>query len=90
MQHPLGSSVALSAIAAGHIMLASCATLSGEQRVEQSYDRADKLILARESFQLRAAVCEQQGGVMQIKRYGSSRVGKITAHEYNAARCVSY
>ena len=71
-------------------MLASCATLSDEQRVEQSYDRADKLILARESFRRRAAVCEQQGGVMQIKRYGSSRVGKITAHEYNAARCVSY
>ena len=89
--NPLGSPVAASVIAALFLLLTSCATLTEEQRADREYESANKLVLAREDFERKAAACVRRGGAMQITRYSSSpRIQKLTVHEYKTAQCLRF
>ena len=63
------------------VLLASCATLSDDQK----YERADRYLQARENFELQKISCSKAGGYMQI----SYRI-KPTRHDYRYAKCVRH
>ncbi len=71
------------------LLLASCATSTGDERAERMYDREDELILAREEFERRSVVCRRNGGVMENHTDSSSKLRKRTAHDYRMAQCIS-
>ncbi len=70
------------------LLLASCATPTGDERAERMYDREDELIQAREDFERRSVVCQRNGGVMENRTDSSSKLRKRTAHDYTMAQCV--
>jgi len=88
--NPLGSPIVVSVIAVAHLLMASCAMLTEEERAAQEYEQSNRLILARESYERRTIDCQRIGGSMQIVKYNSSRFGKYTAQEYKMAQCVRY
>ena len=60
---------------------------------EERYERQDKLNLAKEEFQERAASCREQGGVIQLKGCMIGRgsgIHRCTAIDYKMASCVSF
>lgn len=67
------------------LMLASCATVTEEQK----YARSDRLMVALEQYELRAAACKAAGATMMI----TARATRIKSYKYNlfelqSARCV--
>ena len=70
------------------LLLASCATSTGDERAERIYDREDELILAREKFERRSVVCDWKGGYMENRTVLSAKLRKRTAHDYRMAQCV--
>ena len=70
-------------LASVFVLLASCAS----SNVEQEYERADRLLLAREHFELRHTLCRDSGGQMVKRAWRASRLKRITRHEYMTARC---
>ncbi len=88
--NPLGSPIVVSVIAVVHLLMASCAVLTEEERAAQEYEQTNRLILARESYERRSIDCQRNGGSMQIIKYNSSRFGKYSAQEYELAQCVRY
>ncbi len=71
------------------LLLASCATSTGDERAERMYDREDELIMAREDFERRSVVCHWKGGFMQHRTDSSSKLRTRTAHDYRMAQCTS-
>jgi len=70
------------------LLLASCATPTEDERAERKYDRADELTLAREEYERRSADCWKNGGTMQNFEYSTSRLRKLTAHDYRMMQCT--
>jgi len=69
-------------------LLASCSTLSEDERAEKKYDREDKLILAREQFEREKRDCQSSGGSMKLRRYSGSKITKPDIMDYRSARCI--
>ncbi|GMR17486.1 MAG: hypothetical protein BMS9Abin32_601 [Gammaproteobacteria bacterium] len=82
--------LARSLLGAAFFLFAACAVVTEEQRAERMYDREDRLILARESYQQRLVACRRSGGAMQITSYSSARLGRYSARDYKMAQCVAY
>ena len=70
------------------LLLASCATSTGDERAERMYDREDELILAREEFERKSVVCHRKDGLMEYRTTSSSKLRTRTAHDYRVAQCV--
>ncbi len=68
-------------IASVFVLLASCATLTDEQK----YERADRFLQAREQYELNKISCRKAGGVIQMTRFSAR---KLTRHDYESATCV--
>lgn len=71
-------------------LLASCSTLTEAELVQRTYEREDRLIVAREKFERAKVACQQNGGSIMISRFSSGRLGKFTSHDYNMAQCVRF
>ncbi len=71
------------------LLLASCATPTGDERAERMYDQEEELILAREEFERKSVVCHRKGGWMEYRTVSSSKLRKRTAHDYRTAQCIS-
>jgi len=69
------------------LLLASCATLTDDERAERNYDREDELTLAKEEYERRSADCWRTGGTMQNLEYSAPRSKKLTAHDYRKVLC---
>ena len=70
------------------LLLASCATLTEDERAERMYDREDELTLAREDYERRSAECWRNGGTMQNLAYSTPGTRKLTAHDYRMVQCA--
>lgn len=64
------------------LLLVACAPMTEQER----YEREDALIVAKEQYEQRRLACQQQGGVMVIKRHAS----RETEHDYRLAQCVRW
>ncbi len=71
------------------LLLASCATSTGDERAERMYDREEELTLAREEFERISVVCDSKGGMMEHRTASSSKLRTLTARDYKMAQCVS-
>ena len=69
------------------LMLASCGTLSEEQM----YAREDKLMIALEEYQAKAAACKSAGATMMItSRATRIKSLKFSRRDYQNAKCVRF
>ncbi len=66
------------------VLLASCATSNDEQ----TYERADRLLQAREQFELKKISCRNAGGMTVIRTTMGSRLHRYSRYDYESARCV--
>ena len=72
------------------LLLASCATSTGDERAERMYDREEELIVAREEFERWSVACHRQGGLVENRTVSSSNLRKRrTVHDYKIRQCVS-
>lgn len=82
------SLITFSFIAIIFLLLSACVTLTEDERAERRYERQNRLILAMEDFEHRKLSCRAAGGIIQITRYSSTKLGQFTASEYKMAQCV--
>ena len=80
--------ITFSFIAIVFLLLSACVTLTEDERVERRYEYENNLILAKEEFERRKLSCRAAGGMIQITRYSSTKLGGFRAHEYQRAQCV--
>ena len=80
--------ITLSFIAIVFLLLSACVTLTEEERTERRYELENSLILAKEEFERRKLSCRAAGGMIQITRYSSTKLGGFRAREYKRAQCV--
>ena len=71
-------------IASVFVLLASCATLTEEQK----YERADRLVQAREQFSLKEISCRNSGAKIVMRRSMASRLYRYSRHDYDSAECL--
>ncbi len=67
-------------LASVFVLLASCATLSDEEK----YERADQLAQVQDQFRLKEISCKNAGGFMWISKIGMYP----TLHDFASAKCV--
>lgn len=82
------SVITFSFIAIVFLLLSACVTLTEDERVERRYEYENNLILAKEQFERRKLSCRAAGGMIQITRYSSTKLGGFRAREYQRAQCV--
>lgn len=82
------SLITFSFIAIVFLLLSACVTLTEDERVERRYEYENNLILAKEQFERRKLSCRAAGGMIQITRYSSTKLGDFRAREYQRAQCV--
>lgn len=75
-------------IAIVFLLLSACVTLTEEERAERRYERQNRLVLAMENFERRKLSCSMAGGIIQITKYSSTKLGQFTASEYKMAQCM--
>jgi len=82
------SLITFSFIAIIFLLLSACVTLTEDERAERRYKLENNLILAKEDFERRKLSCRAAGGMIQITRYSSAKLGGFRAREYQRAQCV--
>ncbi len=69
------------------LMLTSCATMTEQEK----YERQDRLVVAMENYELKAAACRAAGATVMITaRATRIKAYKYTRSDYESARCVKF
>ncbi len=75
-------------LASVFVLLASCATLTDEQKQDKRYEREDRFVQAVDQFRLKKIACRNSGGVIAMRKWMASRIPRHSRHDYESATCV--
>ena len=86
-RHSLVSLTTLTVFIVAILMLASCATLTEDQK----YARTDRLMAALEDYEIKAAACKAAGATMMIIGRGTRiKSLRFSRRDFQNAKCVRF